>query len=114
MTWPRPGVSAAMTTATLRSGDSDASTGGAMTATTRSARTTIDIAASPDSVYDVWSRYENFPHFMSHVIEVRDLGNQRCIFCNDCQYQSHRCQCIGHQCGNQCKRGFNICHYGIR
>ncbi len=37
----------------------------------------IDIAASPDSVYDVWSRYENFPHFMSHVIEVRDLGNQR-------------------------------------
>ncbi len=41
------------------------------------AERTIDIAASPDSVYDVWSRYENFPHFMSHVIEVRDLGNQR-------------------------------------
>ncbi len=37
----------------------------------------IDIQASPESVYDVWSRYENFPHFMSHVIEVRDLGNQR-------------------------------------
>ena len=37
----------------------------------------IDIAAAPDVVFDVWSRYENFPHFMSHVIEVRDLGNQR-------------------------------------
>ena len=36
------------------------------------AERTIDIAASPDSVYDVWSRYENFPHFMSHVIEVRE------------------------------------------
>lgn len=41
------------------------------------AERTIDIEASPESVYDVWSRYENFPHFMSHVIEVRDLGNQR-------------------------------------
>jgi uncharacterized membrane protein len=28
-------------------------------------------------VFDVWSRYENFPHFMSHVIEVRDLGQKR-------------------------------------
>lgn len=37
----------------------------------------IDIQASPDVVYDVWSRYENFPHFMSHVIEVRDLGQGR-------------------------------------
>lgn len=41
------------------------------------AQRTIDIQASPENVYDVWSRYENFPHFMSHVIEVRDLGNQR-------------------------------------
>ncbi len=37
----------------------------------------IDIQAAPDVVYDVWSRYENFPHFMSHVIEVRDLGQGR-------------------------------------
>ncbi len=37
----------------------------------------IDIQALPESVYDVWSRYENFPRFMSHVIDVRDLGNQR-------------------------------------
>ncbi len=41
------------------------------------AQCAIDIQAAPDKVYDVWSRYENFPHFMSHVIEVRDLGNQR-------------------------------------
>ncbi len=41
------------------------------------AERSIAIQASPESVYDVWSRYENFPHFMSHVIEVRDLGNQR-------------------------------------
>lgn len=40
------------------------------------AQCSIDIQAAPDKVYDVWSRYENFPHFMSHVIEVRDLGNQ--------------------------------------
>ena len=38
---------------------------------------TIEIAAAPEIVFDVWSRYENFPHFMSPVIEVRDLGNQR-------------------------------------
>lgn len=41
------------------------------------AERTIDIAASPDVVFDVWSRYENFPHFMSHVTEVRDLGQNR-------------------------------------
>jgi uncharacterized membrane protein len=41
------------------------------------AERTIDIAASPDVVFDVWSRYENFPHFMSQVTEVRDLGENR-------------------------------------
>jgi len=41
------------------------------------AERTIDIAASPEVVFDVWSRYENFPHFMSHVTEVRDLGENR-------------------------------------
>ena len=41
------------------------------------AERTIDIAASPDVVFDVWSRYENFPHFMSQVTEVRDLGQNR-------------------------------------
>ncbi len=41
------------------------------------AQRTIEIAAPPETVYDVWSHYENFPHFMSHVIEVRDLGGDR-------------------------------------
>jgi uncharacterized membrane protein len=38
---------------------------------------TIQINATPDAVFDVWSRYENFPRFMSHVAEVSDLGQQR-------------------------------------
>ncbi|TFW34829.1 SRPBCC family protein [Massilia horti] len=37
----------------------------------------IRIDASPDEVYDIWSNYENFPRFMSHVVEVRDLGHRR-------------------------------------
>jgi uncharacterized membrane protein len=41
------------------------------------AERSIEIHAASDVVYDVCSRYENFPHFMSHVIEVRDLGQQR-------------------------------------
>jgi uncharacterized membrane protein len=38
---------------------------------------TIHIDASPEEVYDLWTNYENFPRFMSHVVEVRDLGNGR-------------------------------------
>ncbi len=41
------------------------------------AQRTIEIAAAPETVFDVWSHYENFPHFMSHVIEVRDIGQDR-------------------------------------
>jgi uncharacterized membrane protein len=37
----------------------------------------IHIDAAPDDVYDVWTNYENFPQFMSHVAEVRDLGRGR-------------------------------------
>jgi uncharacterized membrane protein len=37
----------------------------------------IEIKASPETVFDIWTRYENFPHFMSHVVEVRDLGQKR-------------------------------------
>jgi uncharacterized membrane protein len=37
----------------------------------------IHIDAAPDDVYDLWTHYENFPHFMSHVVEVRDLGRGR-------------------------------------
>lgn len=38
---------------------------------------TIYIDAAPEVVFDQWSRYENFPHFMSNVQEVHDLGNGR-------------------------------------
>lgn len=37
----------------------------------------IDIQASPEAVFDLWSNYENYPRFMSHVREVRDLGQGR-------------------------------------
>ena len=38
---------------------------------------TIRIDAAPDEVYDLWANYENFPRFMSHVVEVRDIGKRR-------------------------------------
>lgn len=38
---------------------------------------TIDINVPIDAVFDVWTEYENFPYFMSHVVEARDLGEQR-------------------------------------
>ncbi|GAB3454945.1 hypothetical protein GCM10027321_06870 [Massilia terrae] len=37
----------------------------------------ILIDASPEEVYEMWTDYENFPRFMSHVVEVRDLGRGR-------------------------------------
>lgn len=37
----------------------------------------LQIDASPDEIYDLWTSCENFPRFMSHVIEVRDLGHRR-------------------------------------
>jgi uncharacterized membrane protein len=37
----------------------------------------IRIDASPEQVYDLWTNYENFPQFMAHVVEVRDLGGRR-------------------------------------
>ncbi len=38
---------------------------------------TIHIEATPEAVFDLWRKYENFPRFMSHVREVRDLGYGR-------------------------------------
>jgi uncharacterized membrane protein len=38
---------------------------------------TINVAASPETVYDVWANWENLPRFMTHVQEVRDLGDGR-------------------------------------
>jgi uncharacterized membrane protein len=37
----------------------------------------IRIDASPEEVYEMFANYENFPRFMSHVVEVRDLGRRR-------------------------------------
>jgi uncharacterized membrane protein len=37
----------------------------------------IHIEAPRETVFDMWSNYENFPHFMSHVQKVQDLGNGR-------------------------------------
>lgn len=37
----------------------------------------IEIDAQPEEIYDAWSNYDNFPRFMSHVSEVRDLGHRR-------------------------------------
>jgi len=38
---------------------------------------TVHIDAAPAEVYEQFANYENFPHFMSHVAEVRDLGRRR-------------------------------------
>lgn len=37
----------------------------------------IEIAATPEQVYDEWRNYENFPRFMSMVEEVRTLDGDR-------------------------------------
>jgi uncharacterized membrane protein len=37
-------------------------------------RKSIRIAAPVDQVFEVWSRYDNFPRFMTHVKEVREAG----------------------------------------
>jgi uncharacterized membrane protein len=38
---------------------------------------TIYIEAPPETVFNIWSNYVNFPHFMSHVQKVHDSGNGR-------------------------------------
>ncbi|MBX6314450.1 MAG: SRPBCC family protein [Isosphaeraceae bacterium] len=40
-------------------------------------RKTININSPIDDVFAAWADYRNFPHFMSRVREVRDLGNGR-------------------------------------
>jgi uncharacterized membrane protein/gas vesicle protein len=37
----------------------------------------IHINAPRETVFNMWSNYENFPHFMSNVQKVQDLGNGR-------------------------------------
>jgi uncharacterized membrane protein len=41
------------------------------------AEKSIRIDAAPEQVYDMFASYENFPRFMSNVIQVRDLGDGR-------------------------------------
>ena len=36
---------------------------------------TINVNAPVDVVYALWSNFENFPQFMSNVLEVKDLGD---------------------------------------
>jgi len=53
-----------------------------MAGLTRSRRTidlqkTIRIAAPREMVYDLWTDCENFPRFMSHVEQVREIGDGR-------------------------------------
>jgi uncharacterized membrane protein len=38
---------------------------------------TLTVHAPLHEVYEFWHNYQNFPRFMSHVQEVRDLGNGR-------------------------------------
>jgi uncharacterized membrane protein len=38
---------------------------------------TIRIDAPPEQVFDQFANYDNFPRFMSNVVEVRDLGEGR-------------------------------------
>jgi len=40
-------------------------------------RESVTVAASPERVYDLWSRFENFPRFMPVVREVRPTGVDR-------------------------------------
>ncbi|MBI1899243.1 MAG: SRPBCC family protein [Acidobacteria bacterium] len=40
-------------------------------------RKTININAPIERVYEFWTQYENFPRIMSHLKDVRDLGNRR-------------------------------------
>lgn len=50
---------------------------GAGSASRVEVESTVHIDAAPKEVYDAWSDVENFPRFMSHVTEVRDLGHRR-------------------------------------
>jgi uncharacterized membrane protein len=38
---------------------------------------TINLNAPVDQVFRLWANYQNFPHFMSNVREVKDLGDGR-------------------------------------
>ena len=61
----------------LRGSDWGERVGGAVRGRPVEQQESIEIAASPEEVYDCWTDYENFPRFMSMVEEVRPLDGDR-------------------------------------
>ncbi len=37
----------------------------------------IEIQASPETVFNIWAKYDNFPQFMSHLVEIQTLDAER-------------------------------------
>jgi uncharacterized membrane protein len=42
----------------------------------REVRQVVEVMASPDEAYRLWSRFEDFPRFMQNVIEVRKTADR--------------------------------------
>ncbi len=40
----------------------------------REVRQVVEVMASPEEAYKMWSRFEDFPRFMANVLEVRKTG----------------------------------------
>jgi uncharacterized membrane protein len=47
-----------------------------VSATPREVRQAIEVMASPEEAYAMWSRFESFPAFMQNVVEVRKTGER--------------------------------------
>ncbi|HKY06267.1 MAG TPA: SRPBCC family protein [Blastocatellia bacterium] len=43
-------------------------------ASQREVRQVVEVMASPEEAYKMWSRFEDFPRFMANVVEVRKTG----------------------------------------
>lgn len=44
--------------------------------TPREVRQAIEVMATPEEAYEMWSRFENFRRFMADVVEVRKTGDR--------------------------------------
>src|ERR1044072_2955131 len=53
-----------------------AAAGPPLTSPTREVRETVEVKASPEEAYEMWSRFEEFPRFMANVLEVRKTGGR--------------------------------------
>ncbi|MCI0490629.1 MAG: SRPBCC family protein [Blastocatellia bacterium] len=42
----------------------------------RAIRQSVEVMASPERAFEMWSRFEDFPRFMKHVSEVRKTGER--------------------------------------